>query len=174
MSEVAIYLKWYVKGNTRKRGVTLIKGLYEAHLPVSNLENSMSFYQHLGLEIAYQQEKLAFLWIVKGESWLGLWESDKVELPYHPSIRHIAFRVEKEDILLAKQWLTGKGIAIRTSFGFDQHHQPLVLPNNPHAHAAIYFDDPDGNSIELIAPIRLDCQENFKMMTLEEWLAREN
>ena len=150
----------------------MIKGLYEVHLPVSNLENAISFYQNLGLALAYKQEKLAFLWIVKGESWLGLWESDKVELPYHPSIRHIAFRVEKEDMLLAKQWLNEKGIAIRTSFGFDEQRQPLVLPNNPHAHAAIYFDDPDGNSIELMTPIRLDVQEYFNMMTLEEWLER--
>lgn len=151
----------------------MIKGLYEAHLPVSNLENSISFYRNLGLELAYKQDKLAFFWIVKEESWLGLWESDKVELPYHPSIRHIAFRVDKEDILLAKNWLNEKGIAIRTSFGFDEYHQPLILPNNPHAHAAIYFDDPDGNSIELITPIRLDFPEDFKMMTLEEWLKRE-
>ncbi|MEK3977417.1 VOC family protein [Psychrobacillus sp. FSL K6-2684] len=150
----------------------MIKGLYEAHLPVSNLEKSILFYQNLGLEKAYKQDKLAFFWIVKGESWLGLWESDKVEIPYHPSLRHIAFRVEKEDIILAKKWLNKKGIAIRTSFGFDEHRQPLVLPNNPHAHAAIYFDDPDGNSIEFITPIRLDTQEDFKMMTLEEWLIR--
>lgn len=150
----------------------MIKGLYEAHLPVSNLENAISFYQNLGLTLAYKQEKLAFLWIVKGESWLGLWESDKVELPYNPFIRHIAFRVEKEDMLLAKQWLNEKGIAIRTSFGFDEQRQPLVLPNNPHAHAAIYFDDPDGNSLELMTPIRLDVQEDFNMMTLEEWLER--
>lgn len=150
----------------------MIKGLYEAHLPVSNLENAISFYQNLGLALAYKQEKLAFLWIVKGDSWLGLWESDKVELPYHPSIRHIAFRVEKEDMLLAKQWLNEKGIAIRTSFGFDEQRQPIVLPNNPHTHAAIYFDAPDGNSIELITPIRLDVQEDFNMMTLEEWLER--
>jgi len=150
----------------------MIKGLYEAHLPVSNLEVSILFYQNLGLEIAYKQDKLAFFWIIKGESWLGLWESDKVELPYHPSIRHIAFRVDKEDIKLAKKWLNEKGIAIRTSFGFDEERQPLILPNNPHAHAAIYFDDPDGNSIELITPIRLDFQEDFTMMTLEEWLTR--
>ena len=148
----------------------MIKGLYEAHLPVSDLESSILFYQNLGLDIAYKKDKLAFFWIVKGESWLGLWECEKVEIPYHPSIRHIAFRVEKEDIILAKRWLSEKGIAIRTSFGFDEHGQPLVLPNNPHAHAAIYFDDPDGNSIELITPIRLDFQEEFKMMSLEEWL----
>ena len=168
-----IPLYWYYECNIHDRGVTMIKGLYEAHLPVSNLENSISFYRNLGLEMAYKQDKLAFFWIVKGESWLGLWESDKVELLYHPSIRHIAFLVEKEDIISSKKWLSEKGITIRTSFGFDEHRQPLVLPNNPHAHAAIYFDDPDGNSIELITPIRLDFQEDFKMMTLEEWLKRE-
>lgn len=30
------------------------KGLYEAHLPVSNLANSIEFYKKLELEIAYQ------------------------------------------------------------------------------------------------------------------------
>lgn len=58
----------------------LIKGLYEAHLSVSNLENSISFYQKLGLEIAYKQENLVFFWIIKGESWLGLWETERVEV----------------------------------------------------------------------------------------------
>ena len=68
----------------------MIKGLYEAHLPVSNLENSIVFYKKLGLELAYQKGKVAFFWIVKGESWLGLWESDSVHVNYHPSIRHLA------------------------------------------------------------------------------------
>ena len=38
----------------------MIKGLYEAHLPVSNLEKSITFYKKLGLELAYVKEKLAF------------------------------------------------------------------------------------------------------------------
>lgn len=150
----------------------MIKGLYEAHLPVSNLENSILFYEKIGLEIAYKKEKLAFFWISKGESWLGLWEADEVNVPYHPSIRHIAFSVEKEDIKKAKKWLNEKGIDVHTFFGFDERRQPLVLPNNPQAHAAIYFDDPDGNLVELISPIRLDFQEDFEMMSLEEWLKR--
>jgi catechol 2,3-dioxygenase-like lactoylglutathione lyase family enzyme len=71
----------------------MIKGLYEAHLPVSNLERSIEFYKNLNLELAYQNEKLAFFWIEKGLSWLGLWETEKVDTPYHPSLRHIAFHV---------------------------------------------------------------------------------
>lgn len=148
----------------------MIKGIYEAHLPVSNLSNSIDFYKKLGLELAYQNEKLAFFWIEKGNSWLGLWETDKVYTPYHPSLRHIAFKVQLEDIQQAKEWLEQKGIAVRTAFGFPPDKQPLVLPNRPHAHAAVYFEDPDGNSIELITPLRLDVDEDFKMMQLEEWL----
>jgi catechol-2,3-dioxygenase len=151
----------------------MIKGLYEAHLPVSNLSNSIDFYKKLGLEVAYQNEKLAFLWVEKGNSWLGLWETDKVKTPYHPSLRHIAFKVDLEDIKQAKEWLKQKGILVRTSFGFPSEKQPLVLPNHPQAHAAIYFDDPDGNSIELITPLRLDFGEDFEMMTLEEWFNKK-
>ena len=147
----------------------MIKGIYEAHLPVSNLEKSIEFYQKLDLEIAYQQEKLVFFWIEKGRSWLGLWETDKVNTPYHPSLRHIAFQIDQDNMVGIKEWLEERDIDVSTSFGFPPEKQPLVLPNNPQAHAAIYFKDPDDNSIELMAPLRLDFEEEFKMMTLEEW-----
>lgn len=152
----------------------MIKGLYEAHLPVSDMENSINFYQKLSLEVAYKGKKVTFFWIEKGKSWLGLWESDQVKLLYHPSIRHIAFHVELEDIMMAKEWLKARGTEVREAFGFSPECQPLVLPNNPQAHAAIYFLDPDGNSLELIAPLRLDFEEDFKMMSLEEWDKRNN
>ena len=150
----------------------MIKGLYEAHLPVSNLADSMEFYKKLSLELAFQNDKLAFFWIVKGQSWLGLWETDKVETPYHPSLRHLAFHVDIEDIQSANEWLKQKGIEVRPAFGFSPEEQPLILPNNPHAHAAIYFHDPDGNSLELIAPLRLDVEEEFEMMALADWSRR--
>ncbi|MBE1556751.1 hypothetical protein H4683_003877 [Filibacter limicola] len=71
-----------------------------------------------------------------------------------------------------KEWLKSGGIEVRTAFGFNEERQPLVLPNNPHAHAAIYFADPDDNSIELITPLRLDVDDEFSMMSLEEWRNR--
>ncbi len=80
--------------------------------------------------------------------------------------------MEKEDINKAKKWLESVGIEVRTAFGFSPENQPLVLPNNPQAHAAIYFNDPDGNSLELISPLRIDVEEDFKMMTLKEWEKR--
>ncbi|MFS0788287.1 VOC family protein [Shouchella sp. 1P09AA] len=147
----------------------MIKGLYEAHLPVSNLKESIMFYQKLELELAHQQEGIAFMWIEKGKSWLGLWETEAVNTPYHPSIRHVAFYIHQERMNDAKEWLNKKGIDVSTNFGFSADTQPLVLPNNPQAHAAIYFQDLDGNSIEFITPLRLDFDEEFHMQTLEEW-----
>lgn len=147
----------------------MIKGLYEAHLPVSDLQKSVLFYQKLGLELAYRQNQLAFFWIVKGESWIGLWESKEVQLDYHPSIRHIAFRIDEADLLQVKEWLQSIDIEVRTAFGYSPAQQSLVLPNYPYAHAAIYFADPDGNSIELISPIQLDVDKEFPMMSLNDW-----
>ncbi|WP_251135181.1 hypothetical protein [Exiguobacterium sp. s127] len=51
----------------------MINGLYEAHLPVRNLKQSIAFYEGLGLTLDHiVDDRLAFLWIVKEESWLGL------------------------------------------------------------------------------------------------------
>ncbi|MGV2527735.1 UNVERIFIED_CONTAM: VOC family protein, partial [Bacillus thuringiensis] len=51
----------------------MIKGIYEAHLPVSNLQQSIRFYEKLGLKLAWSDESTAFFWIEDGKSWLGLW-----------------------------------------------------------------------------------------------------
>lgn len=155
----------FLKGD----GLYMIKGLYEAHLPVSNLKTSIAFYKKLDLELAYQQENLAFFWIEKGRSWLGLWETERAVTPYHPSLRHVAFQIDRKDMKNIKVWLEARGIAVSNSFGFPPEKQPLVLPNNPQAHAAIYFKDPDDNSIELITPLRLDFEEEFNMMTFDDW-----
>ncbi|MDE0583428.1 VOC family protein [Planococcus sp. A6] len=147
----------------------MIKGLYEAHLPVRDLKRSIEFYTSLELELAYETQKLAFFWIVKGQSWVGLWETDKAETPYHPSLRHIAFHVDVKAIRNAKDWLADRGIEARTAFGFSPEEQPLNLPNRPYAHAAVYFHDPDGNSLEFIAPLDFKIEEEFDMMSLAQW-----
>ncbi|MFG6117734.1 MULTISPECIES: VOC family protein [Thalassobacillus] len=147
----------------------MIKGLYEAHLPVSNMEKSIEFYRKLGLDLAHRGDAVTFFWIEKGKSWLGLWESDKVETPYHPSLRHIAFQVELDDLMKAKDWLEERGAKVKNAFGFEPEQQPLVLPNNPQTHAALYFHDPDGNSLEFITPLKIDEEIDFEMMELKEY-----
>lgn len=147
----------------------MIKGLYEAHLPVSDIKSSIDFFEKLGLELAFEGERVTFLWIERGKSWLGLWQSESVEVPYHPSIRHLAFHVDLEDMKRAKSWLEAKGVEVREAFGFSKERQPLVLMNHPNAHAAIYFDDLDGNSIELITPLDFDMEERKDKMSLKQW-----
>ncbi|ASI35416.1 MULTISPECIES: VOC family protein [unclassified Exiguobacterium] len=131
----------------------MINGLYEAHLPVRNLKQSIAFYEGLGLTLDHiVDDRLAFLWIVKEESWLGLWVADQVELDYHPSIRHIAFHVELEALTDAVDWLTARGYTPRKAFGFEPT-EPFVMALAHHAHAKIHFNDPDGNSLEFICPV---------------------
>ncbi|MCH5586561.1 VOC family protein [Shimazuella sp. AN120528] len=151
----------------------MIKGLYEAHLPVRDLKKSIDFYQNLGLELASTTESYAFFWIEKGKSWLGLWEGEQVDLPYHVSIRHVAFQVDSDDLDQAKEWLKERGVEVNEFFGFSPDRQPLILPNNPQVHAAIYFEDPDGNLLEFISPLRIDVKEELPMMELHEWKKRD-
>lgn len=143
----------------------MIKGLYEAHLPVSNLQRSIEFYEKIGLKLYKKYDRVAFLWVKEGESWIGLWECKESTLPYHPSIRHIAFYVDLEDMKKAIAWLKERGIEIRDEFKIGTK-EPGVIPNQ--AHAMIYFDDPDGNSLEFITRLPKEIDESKKIY-LSEW-----
>ncbi|WP_026573715.1 VOC family protein [Bacillus sp. UNC438CL73TsuS30] len=143
----------------------MIKGLYEAHLPVSNLQQSIEFYQKLGLKLYKRYDKVAFFWIEEGKSWIGLWEGSESKIPYHVSLRHIAFYVELEDIKNAKTWLKERGIEVKEEFG-KEPNEPIVVPTQ--AHAMIYFDDPDGNSLEFITRLPREIDQSEKIY-LSEW-----
>ncbi|EIT84881.1 glyoxalase/bleomycin resistance protein/dioxygenase [Fictibacillus macauensis ZFHKF-1] len=142
----------------------MIKGLYEAHLPVTNLQVSIEFYQKLGLKLYKHTSKVAFFWISEGESWLGLWEGAEASIPYHVSLRHIAFQVDLEDIKQAKAWLEERGINVRATFGLEPK-EPIVIPNQ--AHAMIYFDDPDGNHLEFITRLPQEIDRSDKLYLSE-------
>jgi glutathione S-transferase len=43
----------------------LIEGIFEAHLPVKNLDVSLEFYKKLGLEFAWRDEETAFFGLKK-------------------------------------------------------------------------------------------------------------
>lgn len=146
----------------------MIKGMYEAHLPVSNIENSIEFYKNLGLEFAWRDEDTAFFWIKKKKSWLGLWEGEEHKISYHPSIRHIAFCIDYIDMKNALAWLKSKNIEA-IPFGGRESVEPFVRPNQ--GNASVYFNDIDGNSLELMCFI--DVPERLKgistKLSLEEW-----
>lgn len=120
----------------------MIKGLFESHLPFSNLEDSIDFYEKLGLKLeSIIPNKVAFLWIVENKSWLGLWETDITKYPYHPSIRHVGFE--------------GK--------------EPFVSPHKDKAYAKIHFYDLDKNSLEFITELK-NPKHELKKMYLSDWL----
>jgi catechol 2,3-dioxygenase-like lactoylglutathione lyase family enzyme len=143
----------------------MIKGLYETHLPVSDLNRSIPFYESLGLTLYRRNPKTAFLWIIERQSWLGLWEGEEYQTKYHPSLRHLAFKVEISELKKAIGWLNERGISPREDFDLEPI-EPIVFP--PQAHSSIYFNDPDGNSLEFIASLPFEVP-NQPIMYLSEW-----
>lgn len=146
----------------------MIKGLYEAHLPVSNLQNSIDFYQKLGLKLAWRNEDTAFFWIEEGKSWLGLWEGNEYETEYHPSLRHIAFRVSYEDLKNSLKWLDSIQVEA-VPFGRRKSIEPFIRPHQ--GNASVYFNDPDGNSLELICHITVpnELKHMTDKLSFVEW-----
>jgi hypothetical protein len=70
-----------------------------------------------------------------------------------------------EDLEQSIEWLKSKGINPRKSFDMEPI-EPIVLPDQ--AHAVVYFDDPDKNSLELISRLPVQLETNNKMY-LSEW-----
>lgn len=148
----------------------MIKGLYETHVQVSNLESSVKFYTEvLGLEFANKDETrpIVFLWIGKNkESMLGLWEQKE-----NLQTRHFAFTADKEDILnYSVEFLKNKNLK-PYNFLKDGIDEPMVFAWMPAL--AIYFNDPDGNQLEFISILEGDGKPELGVLSYEEWL-KEN
>jgi catechol 2,3-dioxygenase-like lactoylglutathione lyase family enzyme len=132
----------------------MIKGLYETHLPVTDLQRSIAFYRSLGLELALAYDDAAFFWIEPKVSWLGLWvvpdgyEKNRTPASFPGHGRHIAFRVDFGDIRSAKMWLAERGIEM-IGFRDMDAREPIARPHQQNA--SVYFYDPDGNHLELIS-----------------------
>ena len=127
-----------------------ITGLYESHLTVSNLDRSIAFYRDIvGLELAHviPARHVAFLWIGGRErAMLGLWSihSSPIQLRLH-----IAFSATLEQVIRAPAYLRANGIIPRRGGSGPEIDEPVVIPWMPAA--SVYFDDPDGHSLEYIA-----------------------
>lgn len=148
----------------------MIKGLYETHVQVSDLENAIKFYTEiLGLEFAHKEEnrRIAFLWIGKNkESMLGLWEQKE-----NLQTRHFAFTANKEDILnYSVEFLKNKNLK-PYNFLKDGIEKPMVFAWMPAL--AIYFNDPDGNHLEFISILEGDGKPELGVLSYEEWMERK-
>jgi len=145
----------------------MIKGLYETHLFVENLEVSIDFYKNiLGLEQCYfeNERRIAFFWIGKPkEAMLGLWEKPKAEIDK----RHFAFRCNIEDILnKSVQFLKTRNLK-PYNFLNDGIERPMVFCWMPAI--AIYFDDPDGHQLEFISVLDGEARPELGVISYDEW-----
>ncbi|MBC7875238.1 MAG: VOC family protein [Ferruginibacter sp.] len=143
----------------------MIKGLYETHLYVENLERAIYFYKNiLGLSYCHYEEKrrIAFFWIGEPKEYmLGLWEKSENER------RHFAFRCNAEDIINnSVAWLQERNIQ-PYNFLKDGTGQPMVFAWMPAI--AIYFDDPDGNVLEFIAVLPGRARPELGVISYKEW-----
>lgn len=148
-----------------------VTGLYESHLTVSDLDRSILFYRDVvGLELAHTVPKrhAAFFWIGgRDRSMLGLWSihSSPVRLRLH-----IAFQAELEQVIRSVGVLRSKGIVPRNGGGGPEVDEPVVFPWMPAA--SVYFDDPDGHSLEYISILPDGARPDLSgTVTLSEWKA---
>jgi lactoylglutathione lyase len=146
----------------------MIKGLYETHIQVSNLENSIKFYTEiLGLKLAHLDETrpIAFLWIGEDkQSMLGLWEQKE-----NLQTRHFAFSSTKEDILNESAAYLKKRDLKPYNFLKNGMDKPMVFAWMPAL--AIYFNDPDGNQLEFISILEGEPKPELGVISYEEWLS---
>lgn len=149
----------------------MIKGLFETHIFVADLERLVDFYKNvLGLmECGYNDERrIAFFWIGEPKgAMLGLWEKPKEEI----DIRHFAFRCDVDDVLNKSiDFLKTRNLQ-PYNFLKDGNEKPMVFAWMPAV--AIYFKDPDGHDLEFIAILEGESRPELGVVSYEDWLERK-
>jgi lactoylglutathione lyase len=146
---------------------TAVARLFEAHLPVADLDSSIAFYRdRIGLEMTYvlPSRQAAFFWIgSRGHTMLGLWAVGSAP---QKTTMHIAFAAPLDEVMSAPRVLRSSGIDSLDFFGRPTD-EPVVLAWMPAA--AIYFHDPDGHLLEYIAMLGDPARPEAGVVTWREW-----
>ena len=146
-----------------------VRGLFETHLTVSDLERSIAFYHdvvNLPLALEVPARGAAFFWVGDpGQSMLGLWSLGSAPLGM---VLHVAFRVGLDELLEAPALLRAQGVTPLSFFGEPASELSVIgwMPA-----AAIYFRDPDGHQLEYLAMLDEPPRPELGVTTWPEWAA---
>lgn len=115
-----------------------IQGLYEIAIRVKDLARAEAFYKDvLGLEEGLRDDRRNWLFLYAGgNAGMVVLQEDKGEWP----TQHFAFTVREADLKLAATILKEKGVSVSEPV-FHEWMNAVSL----------YFDDPDGHALELLA-----------------------
>jgi catechol 2,3-dioxygenase-like lactoylglutathione lyase family enzyme len=156
----------------------ILRGVFETHVDVTDLDRSLEFYTAvLELEVAMRRDvdvasadahtrgarRFALLWVgSRGHAMLGLWERP----PEHIRTQHFAFELGLQELPGMVAALQHRGVAFRDFFQ-QRTVVPTVFGFIPAA--SIYFDDPDGHVLELLAPIPRPPRPDLGVLSWAEW-----
>ena len=147
-----------------------VRGLYETHLTVSDLDRSIAFYRDVvGLPMALEvpERAAAFLWVPNSRrSMLGLWALGSAPIGM---TLHVAFEVAADDLLEAPLRLRAHGVTPLSFFG-DETTEPSVIGWMPAA--AVYFRDPDGHLLEYLTMLDEEPDADAGIVAWSQWAAR--
>jgi len=152
------------------------RGLYEVHLPVTDLQRSVDYYtSKLGFQLGYSMPGRSSALLIYDDHdtrWmLGLFQVDSV-VHRSPAEYHISFRVPEAQADSMVAWLRSREIE-----PFHPPHAPIQgTVDAPIVHgwmpaAAVFFQDPDGHILELIADLSDTPRPDFLYRPLSEWRA---
>lgn len=136
----------------------LHRGLYEAHLPVTDVARSLDYYvEKPGFEVGFGErddESMLLRYEDGGTRWmLGLFRVDEIRYR-HPAEYHVAFRVAGEDADRMVPWLEARGIRpVHPPTAPEQGSMEEPIVHGWMPAAAVFFRDPDGHLLELIADL---------------------
>ncbi len=144
-----------------------IRGLFEAHLTVGDLDRSIAFYRdvlHLPLAHVIPERQVAFFWVpTSDKAMLGLWSIGTSPLRMR---LHIAFDMTLDDVIASVERLRAVGLTPLSPVG-EPVDEPTVLSWMPAA--SVYFNDPDGHSLEFIAMLPDRARPELGFVTWSQW-----
>src|SRR6266852_5137627 len=115
-----------------------IRGLYEVAVRVKDLPRAEVFYREiLGLPVGIRDDRRNWLFLrAGGEAGMVVLQEDKGEWP----LQHFAFTIDADDVERAASMLRKRGVEVEGPV----FHKWMNS-------ASLYFSDPDGNQLELLA-----------------------